>query len=115
MTAITELYGSDSPVERVAAEVRGHAAKRGLRQVDLASALGLTQGQISMRLRGKTPFTLVEIYSLAEVFMVSPAELLPPMPMPNGARMQNSPVRAADADPTGQMLPPLDLNQQPCD
>jgi transcriptional regulator with XRE-family HTH domain len=77
MTTVTELYKSESPDERVAAEVRGHAAKRGLRQNDMAAILCVTQGQVSQRLRGRVPFTVLDLYKLAEAFGVEPADLMP--------------------------------------
>jgi transcriptional regulator with XRE-family HTH domain len=98
MDAVTDLYTSDSLSARVAAEVRSQAAKRGLKQVDIARLLGMSQPQVSLRLRGKVPFRLEEIDVLARHFGVDAAELMPPRP------------QVADG---ADRLPRLDLNQQP--
>jgi transcriptional regulator with XRE-family HTH domain len=77
MSDVAELFHSDSYSHRVAAEVRGHAARQGLQQKDLAKALNYGQPQISKRMRGQVPFTLEEIAVLAGLFEVEPAELMP--------------------------------------
>lgn len=98
MDAVTELYTSHSLSARVAAEVRSQAARRGLRQVDLAKLLEMSQPQVSLRLRGKVPFRLEELDVLAQHFGIDAAELMPPRP------------QVADG---ADRLPRLDLNQQP--
>lgn len=77
MDAVTELFSSNSLSSRVAAEVRGQAARRGLTQADVGRVLGLSQPQISGRLRGKMPFRLDEIDTLARHFGVDATELMP--------------------------------------
>lgn len=78
MSEIAELYRSENYSDRVAAEVRAHAARRGLQQQQLADALGYQQPQISKRLRGLVPFTLNEISTLAALMEVQPGDLMPP-------------------------------------
>ena len=75
--------------ERVAEEIRALAARyksEGVNQTALASVIGVSQSQISKRLRGKTPFTLTELELIAEFFGVDAAELLgaPRKPSPPG-------------------------------
>ena len=65
-------------IEATAATVREELARRGIRQVDVALALGLSQPAISDRLRGRTPFTLADLERLAELLGVNVAELLQP-------------------------------------
>jgi transcriptional regulator with XRE-family HTH domain len=74
---VAELHRSPSPADRVAARIRGLAGEQGLKQRDLAKALGLGESQISGRLRGRIAFTINEIYILAELFDIEPGELLP--------------------------------------
>jgi transcriptional regulator with XRE-family HTH domain len=102
MSEIAELYRSQNYSQRVAAEVRSHAARQGIPQKDLATALGFVPSQISKRMRGTVAFTLDELATLAELFGVEPAELMPPRP----------PARNRAEDGAGR-LPRLDLNQQP--
>ena len=80
--------------ERVAEEIRALAARyksEGVNQTALASVIGVSQSQISKRLRGKTPFTLTELELIAEFFGVDAAELLgaprdPSHPGPGSSR-----------------------------
>lgn len=44
--------------ERVAAEVRALRGRHSVSQAELGRILGLSQPQVSARLRGRTPFTL---------------------------------------------------------
>lgn len=101
MSTVTQLYTSQSLSARVAAEVRSHAAKRGLKQKDLAALLKLSPGQISGRFTGRIPFKLEELDVLAGHFGVDAAELMPRRPA-----VKNQPN-------DGSVLPQLDLNQQP--
>lgn len=80
MDAVTQLYTSDSLSARVAAEVRAQAARRGLNQTELGRILGLSQPQISGRMRGRMPFRLDEIDLLARHFGIDAAELMPRRP-----------------------------------
>lgn len=101
MSAVTGLYTSQSLSDRVAAEVRGHAARMGIYQKDLAKALGIHPSQISGRMRGRVAFTLDDIEILAGLFGVDPADLMP---------RANSFHRSAE--PAGA-LPRMDSNHQP--
>lgn len=100
MSEVTQLFNSESLSARVAAEVRSQAAKRGLKQVDVAGLLNLSQGQISGRMRGRIPFRLEELESLARHWGIDATELMPRRP-------------ADDRPSVGTGLPRLDLNQQP--
>lgn len=62
--------------ERVAAEVRAWRGRLNLSQAELGRILGVTQTQISARLRGQMEFSLSEIETLARAFDVHPAELM---------------------------------------
>ena len=61
---------------KVAAEVRAALARFQLKQSDLAVVLGITQTQVSRRLRGEVPFTLRDVEVVAEWLSTSPAVLL---------------------------------------
>ena len=60
----------------VAANVRAEAARVGLQQKMIAPALGVSQGQVSKRWRGKIEWSLSELQLLAEVFGCEPGDLL---------------------------------------
>ena len=77
MSEIAQLYRSESYSQRVAAEVRGHAARQGIMQKELARILGMHPSQITARIRGRTAFTLDELAVLAKVFGIQPADLMP--------------------------------------
>lgn len=102
MSEIAQLYTSGNYSHRVAAEVRSHAARQGLMQKDLAKALGFVPSQITKRMRGQVAFTVDELATLATVFGIEVADLMP-------RRLDD-----AEASRQPKVLPRLDLNQQPC-
>lgn len=62
--------------QRSGALVRSLCARFGLKQIDVARLLGVSQSQVSQRFRGAFAFTLPELETLAEWFSTSPAYLL---------------------------------------
>lgn len=65
---------------RVAAEVRAWMARRGVRQETLAAQMGLSQSALSMRLRGRTRWTINDLAAVSEALDVPMATLLAPPP-----------------------------------
>ena len=63
-----------------AAEVRVWMARRGVRQETLAVQMGLSQSALSMRLRGRTRWTINDLAAVSEALDVSMATLLAPPP-----------------------------------
>ena len=109
MTTQHEATGG-SLNDRVAMELRVLMLRTDARQIDLAPILGITQGQVSKRLRALVPFTLDEIEQLAAFFGVSPAALLghaeSPRPGGPGGGLSLLSERRARRDPNPQ---PSDL------
>lgn len=62
--------------ERLAQELNALRARYGLSQEALGAVIGVTQSQMSKRLKGHVPFTLDEIEVLAAYFEMTPLELL---------------------------------------
>lgn len=60
----------------IAANIRAQMARNGLYQFEVGLALGLSQAQISERLRGRVEFRLSEIERLAGLFGCSITDLL---------------------------------------
>lgn len=105
--------------ERVAATVRAEMARYGVRQREIAIALGLTQQSVSGKLRGSTPFAVDELAVVAPMVGMTVSELIAqgegPRPgvgqseglrgAPGGTRThQPTDLRAADAeDATGRL------------
>ena len=56
-----------SPAQSMAtgANVRAELARQGRTQTDLAGVLGITQSQISARIRGRVPWRLEELAAVA--------------------------------------------------
>ena len=84
--------------ERVAAEVRAALARFRLKQADLTEVLGVTQTQVSSRLRGQTQFTLRDVEALASYFNTTPSVLMgyekepePTKPSPPHAAKDSNP------------------------
>ena len=63
--------------QAVAAEVRAAIARAGLRQADLADAIGISRGSLSSRLSGERAFRIDELVAIARVLGVQPSVLLP--------------------------------------
>lgn len=98
---------TESPLRlRVAAEVRAWRARRNMTQVQLARALGISQPQVSARLRGETPITLDEIDALARVFGTTADVIL------SGVQANEDGPQRLRAEASSS-LPRLDSNQQP--
>ena len=91
---------------RVAAEVRAWMARRGVRQETLAAQMGLSQSALSMRLRGRTRWTINDLAAVSEALDVPMATLLAPRPETEPARNNRS-SRSASTTPwtgAGQLL-----------
>jgi transcriptional regulator with XRE-family HTH domain len=65
-----------TPSEAVAEEVRALMARHRISQATVADHLGISQSSMSRRLIGSHPFTVEEIYLLAGLFTVDPAQLV---------------------------------------
>lgn len=66
-----------SSSEAVAAEVRAHLGRLRVSQTRAAKHLRIGQASMSRRLAGSYPFTVDEIYRLAELFGVEACDLMP--------------------------------------
>lgn len=60
--------------------VRTHLRGAGLRQLDLADHLGITQAAVSQKLTGRRPFTVAELEATAKLLKVHPGELFGEVP-----------------------------------
>ena len=87
--------------DQVAAEVRALMGRFDLLQADIAEALGVTQTQVSRRLRGHTPFTLSDVQLLADYFQTTPLVLLGYMqePRPRKPERGSNSYTARDSNP----------------
>ena len=63
---------------RVSGEVRAWMARRGVKQQEIAERLGITQPSLSMRLRGRTRWTINDLVLVAEALNVPVSTLLTP-------------------------------------
>ena len=61
---------------RVSGEVRAWMARRGVKQQEIADRLGITQPSLSMRLRGRTRWTINDLVIVAETLKVPASVLL---------------------------------------
>lgn len=66
-----------SPHEWVAAGVRAELARQRRTQSDVAELLTTSQVTVSRKVRGLTPFTVNELYALADYLGLPVARLLP--------------------------------------
>ena len=78
--------------DQVASEVRATMGRFGLKQKDLSKALGISQAQVSSRLRGTTPFSLDDIEMIAKWFSTTPQVLM-------GFATEPKPVRPQGLEP----------------
>ena len=64
------------PKEAVAQEIRVWMSRNGLKQKWLANVLGITVPSVSDKLKGNTPFTNDELFTIAGALRLSLGELL---------------------------------------
>ena len=72
-----ETNTAPSMAPAVAAEVRAGIARAGVRQKAVAAHLGMSQGALSRRITGASPFTLDELARVAGFLGVPLTALLP--------------------------------------
>ena len=65
-----------SHAERVADAVRAECARRRITQHQLAKSLGLSQMAVSRRLSGAVALDVNELYAVAQLLDITPAELI---------------------------------------
>ena len=63
----------------VSGEVRAWMARRDVKQEALAKALGMTQPSLSMRLRGRTRWTIQDLVIVSKTLNVPVSVLLAPL------------------------------------
>jgi transcriptional regulator with XRE-family HTH domain len=63
--------------DEVAAEVRAMAARKGYRQVQVASVIGESQSTVSRLLSGRRPFDIDHLSALAAEWDIPITELIP--------------------------------------
>lgn len=92
MSTVTRLPEPSSSKGRLGAEIRARLARYGLTQTELGETLGLSQGQVSKRLRGTVAFNIDELDVVAEFFETTVIELLGGTPPtgPNGGQAGRS-------------------------
>lgn len=78
MATITRIdrQQTDSLAMVVAANVRAEVARRGLDQIDVAQALGVSRTWINARWRAHRPFSLADLELVARFLGMDPADLL---------------------------------------
>ncbi|MDO5501509.1 MAG: helix-turn-helix transcriptional regulator [Propionibacteriaceae bacterium] len=65
-----------TPTQTVGANSRAEVARRGLTQAALAEVIGVSQSQLSKRLRGVIPFDVNEVAAIANALDVPITELV---------------------------------------
>ena len=76
MTAGETAADQDAISIQVSSEVRAWLARRQLTQRNLASHLGISATSLSFRMKGKTPWSIVELAQVADWLDISLAQLL---------------------------------------
>jgi transcriptional regulator with XRE-family HTH domain len=61
----------------VSLNIRAGMARAGVNQTQLAEALGMRQAGVSDRLRGRVPWTVDQLVTVADVLGCRPSQLLP--------------------------------------
>lgn len=94
MSTVTPLGGRGSVAYTIIPEIRAWMGRRSVNQTQLAQHLGLSQSQLSKRLRGTITIDVDELEAIAAFLDVDPVVLLKPSvtPWPDGP----------DDDPGGQ-------------
>jgi transcriptional regulator with XRE-family HTH domain len=69
-----------APTEALTEEIRVQMARKKIKQAVVAKHLNISQSSMSRRLIGASPFTVDELYRLADLFGIDPRDLLPDVP-----------------------------------
>lgn len=87
--------------QRLAQELNALRARCGINQTDLGKVIGVTQTQMSQRLRGNLPFSLDEVERFADYFDMEPLQLLGAAETgPNGPASNGPATGVTVAEPT---------------
>lgn len=89
MSTVISLREPEGLRSRLGAEIRSRMARYNISQTALASAMGLSQSQISKRLRGAIAFNTDELEQVANVLQTTVVSLLTgteTAPRPDGPR-----------------------------
>jgi len=70
------MSSSRGRCEPIASNIRAELARRGITQIEVAEALGITLSAASRRIRGRIPISAVELKQFAELLGVSADSLL---------------------------------------
>ena len=97
----------------VARNLKRLMVERDVKQGQLAVVLGVSQSNVSKRLKGRTPFTTDDLDALAQAFGVRPGDLLEDDHQADD--LQNTAARTPVGARAAGELPRLDSNQQPAD
>ncbi|MBF6671183.1 helix-turn-helix transcriptional regulator [Glutamicibacter sp. FBE19] len=110
MTITPERMTKQAEIDRrMGLEIKGWLARKELRQADLGSALGLSQGAVSQRLVGKVSFSVEELMKVSGLLNITFGQLI-------GQEILNEKgPDPRNADQGLNELLQLDLNQQPFD
>lgn len=87
MSTVSHMWERDDIRLVVSAELRAWMGRRNVNQTTLAQALGLSQSQLSKRLKGSITFDIVELERAARFLGTTVPELLggePSSPRPGG-------------------------------
>lgn len=68
---------AETPAAVTGANVKAEMARRGVNQTALAAVIGVTQPQVSARLRGIVAFNVNELHAVADFLDVDVTALLP--------------------------------------
>lgn len=106
MSTVIQLHEPDGLRSRIGAEIRSRMARYGVSQVQLAAAMGLSQSQVSKRLRGAIAFNTDELEQVATALGTTVLSLL-------GAGNETAP--RPDGPRDGGLRTRRDSNPQPSD
>jgi transcriptional regulator with XRE-family HTH domain len=86
--------------ERLAQELNALRGRYNMSQTQLGAVIGVTQSQMSKRLKGGVPFTLDEVETLASYFGMTPMQLLgeAETPRPGGGSPSLVPAGGSSTD-----------------
>lgn len=106
MSLVAEFEERQSFQSLIAMNIRVESARRGLKQKDIANALGITGGAVSLKWSGKRQWSAEDIERIAHYFGIEPWDLCMPDTR-NGAQTK---LNAVPNSYTAR-----DLNPEPSD
>ena len=71
------MFTNNEVQNTVARKIENHLAAKAIKRKELIEALGMSYHSFERRMKGEVPFSIIEVWTIAEVLRTAPYSLLP--------------------------------------